>query len=228
MLEAALLSGCQLAGSASMVPATDVPIAKAVEVIQPLPTAARTGQPPTKNAPVYPLSQTLNGIKVTVLSAGQEGEFFAVDVCFDFPMNNPEWMLGGPDSLILNNGVEEIGVYSIHALGPLKTDIQGNYTGRCDHVQFPISTGTKLENLQIVLKKLQTSMPESPDCAKIQAKLDQAKSGIVVRCVSGVQSSGFEIVSKPTAMDQKTAENIVSDALTDTLNGPWVFDIGTP
>ena len=178
--------------------------------------------------PSYPITQVMNGIKIEVLAAQPEGDFYGADICFDFPNNNPEWSLGGPDNLMLSNGVEDIGVYSIHLMGKLKTDSQGQYVGRCDHVKFPTSSGTKLENLQIIVKRLVTNIPEAPDCSQAQARLDAAKSGIVIRCANGDQIGGFEIVSKPATMDQKHASDLVLDAFRDTVSGPWTFDIGTP
>ncbi len=178
----------------------------------------------------YPLAHAVNGIKVEVLAAQREGDFFGADICFDFPTSNPEWTLGGPGgpgNLMLSNGVEDIGVYSIH-LSELKTDSQGNYTGACNHVRFPISPDTRLENLQIILNRLTTNIPEVPDCAKAQAKLDKANSGITLRCTSGDRTSGFEIASKPANMDQKRANDLALDAFRDTVDGPWIFDIGTP
>lgn len=197
---------------------------------QPVMPAAPVTLSEKQSGPSYPIAHAVNGIKVEVLAVQREGDFFGADICFDFPNSNPEWTLGGPggpDNLMLSNGVEDIGVYSIH-MDQLKTDNRGNYIGACDHVRFPISSDTKLENLRIILRRLTTNIPDVPDCGKAQAKLDKANSGIIVRCISGDGTGGFEIVSKPANMDQTRAYDLALDAFRDTVDGPWIFDIGTP
>ena len=80
------------------------------------------------------------------------GKYFTADICYDFPTNDPEWMLGGmsPEYIVLSNRQETIPVYSMGMIGDLKTDSNGNYTSRCDHLKFPILPSTLVSaNLRI-------------------------------------------------------------------------------
>jgi len=182
-----------------------------------------------QNQPVtFPIMAEKDGIEIEILAAQMEGNFFGADICFEFPDSNPEWILDGPDNLILSNEVQEIGVYSISLIGDLKTDDEGRYIGRCDHVQFPIPPGTVLNNLKIVVKRIITNLPDRLDCEKAQAKLVEAKSGIVIRCFEGYMTSGFDIVSMPKGMELSEAYDLVVPAFQDIVEGPWVFQLGSP
>jgi len=184
-----------------------------------------------KNA--YPIAQTKNNIKIELLGVKLKAGFLYADLCFDFPSDNPAWELGGPDNLKLSNGVAEIGVYSIEMIpdpqtGLLKKDDQGRFAGRCDHVGFPLPQGFALENLKISIEKLVTAMPESPDCSQAQAKLDSKNLGIKIKCPAEPGLSGFEIIAKPNGMDQTLAQTMVTEALVESVEGPWEFEIGIP
>lgn len=180
----------------------------------------------------YPLLMEKNGIKIEVLSTQIEGGFLGVDICFDFPTNDPAWDLGGPENIIVSNGLVEVGAYSIDLIGDLITDGEGHYIGRCDHVQFPIQPGFKVENLQLTIKKLVTDTPEVPDCATAQAKLDAEKSGIVIQCIHetgpGGGMGGFELVSMPESMERSDAYDLVLAAMQESVEGPWVFQLPNP
>lgn len=180
----------------------------------------------------YPIAKTKNNIKIEVLSTQVETGYFGADICFDFPSNNPAWSLGDPNNLRLSNGITDVGVYEIDMIpdpttGLFKQDNKGDFIGRCDHVRFPID-GFALENLKISIGKLVTDMPESPDCVQLQTKLDAKNLGIKVKCINEPGMSGVDIVTKPKNMDNVQAQAFITDALTESVNGPWEFGIGTP
>ncbi|MCC6499194.1 MAG: hypothetical protein IT313_02885 [Anaerolineales bacterium] len=182
---------------------------------------------------VYPIVKIKNEIRVELLSVQIDGGFLSADICFDFPSDDPAWSLGGPDNLKLSNGVAEIGVYSIEMIpdpqsGFLKKDDKGRFAGRCDHVGFPLSAGFALENLKISIGELVTDAPETPDCNKVQAKLDSKSTGIKIKCASEPGTSGVEIAVKPKELDTVQAQKILMDVLTESADGPWEFEVGTP
>lgn len=182
---------------------------------------------------IYPIVKTKNNIKIEVLSSQTEAGYFGADICFDLPSNDPAWSLGDSSNLKLSNGITDVGVYEIDMIpdpqtGLLKQDDKGNFIGRCDHVRFPVSDGFALENLKISIGKLVTDMPESPDCDKLQAKLDSKNSGIKVKCINEPGRAGVDVVAKPKNMDNVQAQVLITDALTESVEGPWEFEIGTP
>ncbi len=181
----------------------------------------------------FPIAKIKSNIKIELLNVQLDAGFLYADICFDFPSDNPAWSLGDPTNLKLSNGVAEIGVYSIELIpdsktGELKKDDKGKYIGRCDHVGFPLSDGFALENLKVSIGKLVTDMPDSPDCNKAQAKLDSKNSGIKIKCINEPGRSGVEAVVKPKDMDDVQAQKLITDVLTESVDGPWEFEIGAP
>lgn len=182
---------------------------------------------------VYPIVKTKNNLKVELLGVQVDGGFLYADICFDFPSDDPAWSLGGPDNLKLSNGVTEIGVYSIEMIpdpqtGLLKKDDKGRFIGRCDRVGFPLTEGFALENLKISIGKLITDMPETPDCDEVQAKLDSKNTGIKIKCINEPGKSGVELVVKPKDLDDAQAQKMITDAMIESVNGSWEFEVGTP
>ena len=177
----------------------------------------------------YPLIQQVDGVKMQLLGTVIVGDYFTADICYDFPTNDPEWMIGGmsPEYITLSNGRETIPVYSVGMIGDLKTDANGNYTGRCDHLKFPVLPSTSLENLQIVVSRIATPPSEAPDCEKAQKRLDNAHQNIKIKCTQSAGLGGFIVTSKPAEMDNHTANSIASDAFLDIVQGPWIFDLNS-
>jgi len=69
-------------------------------------------------------------------------------------------------------------------------------------------------------------MPEQPDCKQAQEKLD-ARS-IVIQCHHDDHSFSYDIVQKPASITTTQAHDLVYDSLIDTVEGPWIFQIGNP
>lgn len=176
----------------------------------------------------YPVVQNVKGIKVEVIGTSNEGDYFTVDVCYDLPNNKVDFMIGGqyPDYITLSTANETIPVYEIAKIGDFYKDSNGKYIKRCDHVRFPISPDSKLENVTLTISRIATTPAEILDCAKGQKKLDEAKQGIKVKCSDGSDHiGGFQIIEKPKEMDNITADSIAADAFIDVVEGPWVFEL---
>ncbi|MCC7119154.1 MAG: hypothetical protein IT310_11555 [Anaerolineales bacterium] len=176
----------------------------------------------------YPVVQNVKGVKMEVIGTSNEGAYFTVDVCYDLPDNKVDFMLGGqyPDYITLSTANETIPVYEIAKIGDFYKDSNGNYIKRCDHLRFPISPDSKLENVTLTISRVATTPAEILDCAKGQKKLDEAKQGIKVKCSDGSDHiGGFQIIEKPKEMDDITADAIAADAFIDIVEGPWVFKL---
>jgi hypothetical protein len=176
---------------------------------------------------VYPLVQNVNDVKMELRGTALMGDYFTADICYDFPTNDPEWMIGGmsPEFITLSNGLETISVYSMGMIGDIKTDSNGNYTGRCDHLKFPVSPSTNVHNMRISISRIATTPSEVMDCEAAQKRLDEANQRIKINCTQGAGLGGFVVTSKPQGMDEHTANSIASDAFLDIVQGPWVFDL---
>ena len=175
----------------------------------------------------YPLTQTIRGVKLTVNGTSIEGQYFAVDVCYNFPTQDGSWMVGGePEYITLSSSQGKIGVYGITIIGDLSSDAAGKPLGRCDQLRFPITPDTKLDQFTLTIQRIATTPAEILDCAKAQQKLDATNQNIQVKCFDGTNHiGGFQVVSKPANMEDAAASNIASEAFIDIVNGPWVFNL---
>jgi len=176
----------------------------------------------------YPVVQNVKGVKVEVIGTSNEGDYFTADICYDLPGNKVDFMIGGqsPDYIILSTANETIPVYEIDKIGDFYKDSNGKYAKRCDHVRFPISPDSKLENVTLTISRIATTPAEIPDCAKAKKKLDEAKQGIKVECSDGSNHiGGFQIIEKSKEMDDITADSIAADAFIEVVEGPWVFEL---
>jgi hypothetical protein len=176
----------------------------------------------------YPVIQNVKGVKVEVIGTSNEGDYFTADICYDLPGNKVDFMIGGqsPDYITLSTANETIPVYEIDKIGDFYKDSNGKYAKRCDHVRFPISPDSKLDNVTLTISRIATTPSEIPDCAKGNKKLDEAKQGIKVECGNGSNHiGGFQVIEKPKGMDDLTAASIAADAFIDVVEGPWVFEL---
>ncbi len=152
-------------------------------------------------------------------------DLLQVDVCFDYP-NQEDWLLSNsPDNVFLTVGQQTI-FHSGFSEIDVKSDANGNHTQRCDNLNFPVTPGQDLSSFTITINQLVTSVPEQPDCAKVQGKLDSANTGIQISCNAAKGNSGIDIKGKPSNLSDFEARKIVFLSLTDTFQGPWVFTSG--
>jgi len=89
-----------------------------------------------------------------------------------------------------------------------------------------VSASQDLTEFTLILKRLVTSIPERPDCNKAQEKLNAARTGIIIQCLEGESTFGYEVLKMPETMTDAQARTVVAEALSDIVRGPWVFSTG--
>jgi hypothetical protein len=174
-------------------------------------------------APMENNIQTIKGVKVQLVSVQLlSNNLLQADMCFDYP-SQEDWLLSNsPDNVFLTVGQVTI-PHSGFSEIDIKSDVNGNSAQRCDYLNFPITPGQDLSSFTITINQLVTSMPDVPDCAKVQRKLDLANKGIQISCNA---NSGIDIKSKPSNLSDFDARKIVFESQIDTFQGPWVFVSG--
>jgi hypothetical protein len=201
----------------------------AAETAQPLPSPS---DPPTVTAapklpPPFPKTQSVNGLDVELLNARILDEQLTIDICHQMPTQE-DWIVGNhpEDSFVTINGKNT----NLNGFGILyyrTSSGTGKNTHRCDALNFPVSN-PDIGKMTLTITEFYTSVPEVPDCAVAQKKLDEAGSGIKFTCNSGEGFFGYDITQKPEGMSDNDARRIVFDSFSSHVKGPWVFDINLP
>jgi hypothetical protein len=112
------------------------------------------------------------------------------------------------------------------ALKELRFSDGGVKTHRCDYLDIYLNTNIDTTTIMIAIRNLSISVPEVPDCVKVQERLNVAQTGIVVKCEHGPGYFDFDILQMPDSISEIAAVEIIREAFHDAIiEGPWVFEI---
>lgn len=165
-----------------------------------------------------PIDQvTNNGVTVNIKNVIFDQDKTEFVACFDQP-NKATWLpyavLKDGSSTIINSK------YTILNWEDPKT-FEGTY--RCYEYTF---FGKASPSAQFVIQKLQTPIPESltqADCDRALAKIKMSYSDFSFSCNFGDHGIGFTFQKLPTGMTSDQAGTLITDALTESVTGPWVL-----
>jgi len=169
--------------------------------------------------------QTAGGVTVELRNIRRDAQYLWVNVCYQLP-SDADWLPGNsPSDVVLSVQGREIQI-SGGKLIEYRISTTGRKTHRCDDLRFPVSASQDLTEFTLILKRLVTSIPERPDCNKAQEKLNAARTGIIIQCLEGESTFGYEVLKMPETMTDAQARTVVAEALSDIVRGPWVFSTG--
>lgn len=204
-----LLSACNLTNMPPAVPAG--------------PTAYIDPSYPTMESQPETSRVTSSGIEVRADRAWRDGKQVNADVCFTL-MDASDWSIWGASLQYPGGSVLDFSTTLLSIQEP-----QGGQTGqRCDTISFfNVPPDADLSNVTVAVEAI-AAQPRAEDyCTiympKIQQALTERGIGITLNCadVNGVQT--MQIASKPDAMSQEEAEQIVFSDEFYTVKGPWSF-----
>jgi hypothetical protein len=185
------------------------------------PTLAPVSKPADSQATV----KSVKGIEIELKGIGMDGDRFGVDFCFT-PPSQADWLIGSsPEDVTLTVGDVTIPYKGFNVLDP-KTDGVDYKSDHCSRAFFLLDKEYDLSNVTITINRLVTSVPEQPDCAKVQERLNKNKTGIEIKCKSEPGSFGYEITKKPEKESADKIDKKIRDAFSDIFEGPWVFETG--
>lgn len=146
-----------------------------------------------------------------------------VVACFDYP-NNADWLPHG----VLVNGDESIPIEGGALINP--TDpATSDSNHRCYNLTF--SKEIRGQRAIFVIDKVQTTIPESLTqdmCLDAEKKIQIDYPDFSFSCDIGNHGIGYIIRSLPSEMNENQAYQIINDALTDTVHGPWELEVTIP
>jgi hypothetical protein len=190
---------------------------------QPLPTAYIDPSYPTmQSAPVTVMQQS-NGIEVSADRAWRDGKQVNVDVCYTL-LNAADWSIWGASLQYAGTAISDFGTTMLSVQEPA-----GGQSGkRCDTLSFVnVPPDADLSNVAVTIDAIAAPPRAEEYCSiympKIQQALNERGIAITLGCsdVNGVQS--MQITSKPDAMTQEQAEQMVFSDEFYTVKGPWSF-----
>lgn len=186
-------------------------------------TAAPNEAYPTAQAPESNAVQTVGGFAVTLQRAWRDGKQVFADVCFNLP-DSSDWTI--------YNAHFQYGDETVEGGATLLSKQEaagGQAAQRCDELTFYVPPDADLSAASLTIESLGAYPTGDEYCSlympKIQQSLQERGIGITLDCpdVNGVRT--MQIVSKPDAMSQEEAEQLVFSDEFYTVKGPWTFAV---
>ena len=178
--------------------------------------------PTVESAPAV-ISQLTSGIEVRADKAWRDGKQVNANVCFTL-LDGSDWSVSGATLQYVGASTTDFSSTLMSLLEP----VEGQSGLRCDTLSFlNIPPDADLTTVTITVDAI-ASPPRAEDyCSiympKIQQALNERAIAIVLGCVDSGGAQVMQILSKPDAMSQEEAEQIVYSDEFYTVKGPWAF-----
>jgi hypothetical protein len=178
--------------------------------------------PTVASAPLTTIQQN-SGIQVTADKAWRDGKQVSANICFTL-LDSSDWSVSAATLQYPGGSVTDFASTMLSIQDPAN----GQSGQRCDTLSFlNIPPDADLTNVTVTVDAI-AAQPRAEDyCTiympKIQQALNDRGIAITLACndVNGAQT--MQIVSKPDAMSQEEAEQIVYSDEFYTIKGPWAF-----
>ena len=187
------------------------------------PTALIDPSYPTAESAPAEAVQSSSGFNVVANRAWRDGKQVNAEVCFTLP-DGSDWSVWGAS---LQYSDVTIFDFSTSLLS-IQTPVEGQPGFRCDTLSFQnVPPDADLSSVMISVDSI--AAPPRPEeyCTiympKIQQALDERATGILLGCVDSGGVQVMQIISKPDAMSQEEAVQIVYSDEFYTVKGPWSF-----
>jgi hypothetical protein len=145
-----------------------------------------------------------------------------VTLCYQLP-SDAEWVPGRlARDARLSVGGSSAAMSSLELIG-WRVSPDGKRTDRCDRMQFSLAAPSATSTYTLTVERIAANLPEIPDWAEVQRKLDAAHTGIKIEPDAGAEGFSFALLEKPADMSDTEASNVVVDIAGNVVEGPWTF-----
>jgi hypothetical protein len=179
---------------------------------------------PTMQAPQVNTSQTVSGYMVSLQRAWRDGKQVYADVCFALP-DTSDWTIWNAH---FDYGGQAASEFSSSMLSE-QGSVNGQAGQRCDELGFFVPPDADLSAASLTVESLGAPPSQGDYCSlympKIQQTLTQRGIAITLGCTEVNGALTMQILSKPEAMSQEQAEQMVFSDEFYTIRGPWVFPV---
>jgi hypothetical protein len=173
-------------------------------------------------------AQAETGVQMQVLNAKRDGKQVEIEVCFTMP-DDSDWTVW---QAALQYGDQQITEFGSSLTTLQNATADGQSAIRCDTLNFYVPPDADLSTATLIVNSVGAYPRPGEYCSKylneIQSALEERGTGIMVQCVDQNGTQNLVIASKPDAMSQEDAEQIVYSDDFFTVKGPWTFsfDLG--
>ena len=188
-----------------------------------LPTAYIDPSYPTVESAPAVISQLTSGIEVRADKAWRDGKQVNANVCFTL-LDASDWSVWGATLQYAGAATTD---FSSTMLS-LQEPVEGQSGLRCDTLSFlNIPPDADLTTVTVTVDAI-AAPPRAEDyCSiympKIQQTLNDRAIAITLGCADAGGVQVMQILSKPDAMSQEEAEQLVYSDEFYTVKGPWSF-----
>jgi len=167
--------------------------------------------------------QSVEGIEVEFIAADwRGGQETWVTVCYETP-TDADWLPGRlPEDVTLSSSSVSVPISSLELVG-WRVATEDGLTQRCDRIQFRLPEVSTQFEYTLTIHKIAASLPDDPDWAELQRRLDASSTGIRIEPLPDAEGLSFALVEKPETMSDLEAHNVVVGMAGDVVNGPWAF-----
>lgn len=163
-------------------------------------------------------SVSSNNVTVSLMSVDVSDSRVESEVCIELP-DNGDWL---PYAYLEVEG-KQTPVETVVLMNAKNADTyKSSY--RCYQFEFPASVSDDVAEVKVVVEKLQINLPEfltEEMCAEAEKEIQNTYSDFSFSCEIGKQGIGFTILDKPQDMTEDQANQLIIEALTETVEGPW-------
>jgi len=195
----------------------------APSVQQALPTAYIDPSYPTLEAQSLAPVQSASGINVRVDRAWRDGKEVHAEVCYSL-LDNSDWSIWSASLQYTGGSTIDFGSTMLS----LQESAEGQSGIRCDDLSFfNIPPDADLTSAIVTIESVAAPPRADEYCSiympKIQQTLNERGIAIQLGCVDSGGVQTMQIISRPDAMSQEEAEQIVFSDEFYTVKGPWSF-----
>jgi hypothetical protein len=192
-------------------------------VSQSLPTALNDPSYPTIESAPGAALQVSSGINVSANRAWRDGKEVNVELCFTL-IDGSDWSIWGANLMYADVVVLDFASTMLS----LQEPVEGQSGVRCDVLSFfNVPPDADLTGVTITVDAIAAPPSVEDYCTifmpKIQQSLNERGIAIVLGCVDTGGTPVMQILSRPDAMSQEEAEQIVYSDEFYTIKGPWSF-----
>lgn len=159
------------------------------------------------------------GVTMSIDSSSFGQDSTDVIVCFDLPSTG-DWF---PDGVLLD------GATTIQPLKIVLVNWRDPQTLEGEHRCFQFTFASKINpTARIKVNEIKTSIPETltqADCDRALSKIKQQTPDFTFSCTIDKHGVAFNFSELPQGMTDAQVGNLIEDALTSTVEGPWELPV---
>ncbi len=181
-----------------------------------------TAAPQDKSKDIPLASTTQNGVSVHLINYRLQAPTTKVFSCLDLP-DNQDWIVYAS----LEFGSTLLNADTMAVVNPKDPETyQSRY--RCYEFGFTTPIDPSTQDVKFFIEKISTSLPEAIDqemCDLARTEIQSTQPDISFDCVIDQNGVAFKNTSTSGTISDEDLFQLINNALTETVDGPWVLTL---